>query len=56
MQAETQRMFIMTPILPALSQEEDDLDDDCMSEYEPDGYVDGFVGCVDFNEQDLWED
>jgi hypothetical protein len=45
-----------TPILPALSQEEADLDEDCMDEFEPDDYVGGFVGCVDFDENDLWED
>ena len=34
---------------------EDDSEDDLSDEYEPEPYSEGFVGCEDFNEADLWE-
>jgi hypothetical protein len=33
----------------------DEPEDDYADEYEPNPYEGGFVGCEDFNEEDLWE-
>lgn len=36
-------------------EREPDAEDDLADEYEPEPYTDGFVGCEDFREEDLWE-